>query len=89
MRTVNVLPSTLRASERERSAEQADKLPADRQSKAGAAVLAADRSVRLPERLKHGLLFVLGDADAGVRDRERDLAVGGARGRSTRPCPVR
>ena len=68
MRTVNVLPSTLGASERERSAEQTDKFSADRQSEAGAAVFAADRSVRLPEGFKNGLLFVLGNADACVRD---------------------
>src|ERR1700722_16174167 len=67
------------ASEGERSAKQTDKLPTDRQPETGAAILAADRAVRLPERLEHGVLFVLGDADAGVGDRQRNLAVGGAR----------
>src|SRR5580692_282722 len=57
------------ASERERSAKQTDKLSTDRQPEAGAAIFAADRSVRLPERFEHSVLFVLGDADAGVGDR--------------------
>ena len=58
----------LRASERERSAEQADKFPTDRQPEAGATILAADRSVCLPKGLKNGLLFVLRNANACVRD---------------------
>src|ERR1700733_11846824 len=70
---------TFLASEGERSAKQTDKLPTDRQPETGAAIFAADRSVRLPEGFKHSVLFVLGDADAGVGDRQRNLAVGGAR----------
>jgi hypothetical protein len=61
----------LRASKRERSAEQADQFSTDRQSEARAAVLSADRSIRLPKGLKYGLLFVLGNADAGTRRSKR------------------
>src|SRR6202522_3658471 len=68
----------LNTSERERSTKQADKLSADRQSKASAPVLSADRSVSLPKGLKNNLLFVLGNADARVRDRERNLTIGRA-----------
>src|ERR1700722_5940710 len=57
-----------RASERERSAEQADKFSADRQPEASAAILAADRSIGLPKGLKNSLLIVLRNADACVRD---------------------
>jgi hypothetical protein len=63
--------AALRASKRERSAEQADQFSTDRQSEARAAVLSADRSIRLPKGLKYGLLFVLGNADAGTRRSKR------------------
>ena len=65
---MNVLPWPSALAERERSAEQADKFAGDRQAEAGAAVLSADRSVRLPKGLEDGLLLLLGNADACVRD---------------------
>ena len=50
-------------------------MTADRQPEAGAAVLPGAAAVDLPELLEHQLLGVLRDADAGVRDRERDHAL--------------
>ena len=58
------------------AAEQAGDLAADRQAEAGAAIFAAGGAVGLLERLEDQLLLVLGDADAGVGDRDRDRLVG-------------
>jgi hypothetical protein len=61
-----------RADEPDLAAEQPRQLAADREAEAGAAVLARGRAVGLLERLEDDLLLVGRDADAGVRDRERD-----------------
>src|SRR6185312_16127439 len=45
---------------------------ADRQAQTRAAIFAARRTVRLLERLEDDLLFVRRNADAGVRDRNRN-----------------
>ena len=52
------------------AAQQARQLPRDGQTQAGAAVFAAGGAVGLLEGLEDQLLLVLGDAHAGVGDRE-------------------
>jgi hypothetical protein len=52
------------------AAQQAGDLAADRQAQARAAVLAAGGAVGLLEGLEDDPLLVLGNADAGVGDRE-------------------
>ena len=57
------------------AAEQPRDLAADREAEAGAAIFAAGRAVGLLEGLEDQLLLVLGDADAGVGDRDLDRPV--------------
>src|SRR6185437_3042339 len=57
------------------AAEQVRDLPADGKAESGAAVLAADRAVRLLEGLEDDAQLLLGDADPGVRDGERDRSL--------------
>src|SRR5437867_679673 len=54
------------------AAEQARDLPTNGQPETGAAVLAVRRAVGLLERFEDQLLRVLRNADAGVRDFERN-----------------
>ena len=70
--SVNVLPVPTARVDAQVATEQAGDLARDREAEAGAAVLAARRAVRLLERLEDQALLVLRDADAGIRDRERD-----------------
>src|SRR5205807_9033100 len=58
------------------AAQQARDLAADGEAEAGAAVLAGGRGVGLLERLEDDALLLLGDADAGIDDAERDDARG-------------
>src|SRR6202035_3734370 len=58
------------------AAEQACDLPADRQAQAGASVLAARAAVGLLKGLEDNVLFVGGNADAGIRDREGEDSAG-------------
>src|SRR6266511_3809610 len=60
-----------RRGDRDGAAEQARQLAADGQAKAGTAVLAAGRAVRLLEGLEDQRQLVVGDSDAGVVDAER------------------
>jgi hypothetical protein len=57
------------------AAEQARDLAADGKAKAGAAIFTAGGAVGLLERLEDQLLLVLGNADAGVGDRNLDRLV--------------
>src|ERR1051325_1720140 len=58
------------------AAEQAGDFTADGEAEAGAAVFAAGAAVGLLEGLEDDLLFLRGDADAGVADRESDDRAG-------------
>src|ERR1043166_5409314 len=58
------------------AAEQSSQLAADRQAETGSTVLTARRAVGLLKRLKDDALFFLGDADTGVRNRERNHVLG-------------
>ena len=69
------------ADEPDLAAEQRRQLAADRQTQAGAAVLAAGAGVGLLERLEDEPLLLRRDADAGVVDREGD----DLRGRAAAP----
>src|SRR5690606_29949182 len=60
------------------SAEQPRQLAADRQAEPGAAIESAGRLVGLLERLEDELLFVRGDPDPGVGDRELECRRGAA-----------
>ena len=73
---MKVLPFPGLAREADLAAQQRRQLAADRQAEAGAAVLAAGARVGLLERLEDQLLLLGRDADAGVRDRERDRRAG-------------
>ena len=68
---MNVLPLPWRAVQADFAAEQVRQLAADRQSQAGAAVLAARAGVGLLERLEDDFLLVGRDADAGVASPRR------------------
>ena len=71
---MNVLPTPGRAAQLDLAAEQAGQLAADRQTEAGAAVLAAGAGVGLLEGLEDDALLLGRDADAGVGHLERDDA---------------
>ena len=60
----------------ELAAEQAGDLAADRQSEPGAAIFAAGGSVGLLEGFEDQLLLVLGNADAGIGDGDRQRSRG-------------
>jgi len=64
---VNTLPLPGELDNRISPPSSRDKLAADGQAQAGAAVLAAGAAVRLLERLEDDLLLVRRDADAGCR----------------------
>ena len=59
------------------AAHQGDQVAADRQTEAGAAMVAADRAVQLGEALEQPLELVCGDAGARVADGQAQQAVGG------------
>ena len=63
-----VLPRPDFAFDPDSPSHQADQLRRDGQSQAGAAEAPRGRAVDLAERLEDALLFVGGDADAGVLD---------------------
>ena len=69
---MKVLPTPGVAAQLDLAAEQVRELAADREAEAGAAVLAAGAGVGLLERLEDDVLLLQRDADAGVRDLERD-----------------
>ena len=58
------------ALQRDLAAQQLRQLADDRQAQAGAGVFARQRIARLAELLEHQVLFLRGDADAGVDDGE-------------------
>ena len=75
------------------SAHQPDERRRDRQAKTSAAEPARRRSVSLAKRLEDGVVFVRGNADAGVGDADVQSGASlGVRlfavGRSTYPCSV-
>src|SRR5208282_972383 len=61
-----------RAAQMDFPTEQARQLPADGETETGTAIFAASRGVGLLEGLENELLLFEWDADAGIRDLERD-----------------
>ncbi len=59
------------------AAQQTRQLATNRQTKAGAAIFAADRAVRLAEGVEHRLLLFRRNAYAGVGHGEADIALAG------------
>ena len=61
------------AFEQDATAHELDEALADDESEAGAAIASGDRVVGLGEGLEQSVALVLGEADAGVGDREGAL----------------
>ena len=79
MTSVKVEPLPGMLSTLQLAAEQARDLAADRQAEAGAAIFAAGGAVGLLERFEDQLLLVLGNADAGIGDGNRQRLRGARR----------
>ena len=60
----------------ELAAEESGEVARDRQPETGAAVATVRRAVGLSERFEDHVVLIARDADAGVRDLERDASVG-------------